>query len=229
MAIPGSRQNRSTGYDNRSGRGGYPRPTNPPAPDNFRPVKEAEEVVPTVPRPTVPISPPASSGPFSSEEVREFVKLVHDHSITELLLERDNGAHRLVIKREHPAPAPVMMAPQVAHAAPAPAHESPRPLSMSSAPTPGSVIPDPGAPPQDSFHKVVAPMVGTFYRSPDPKDTPFVKEGDMVEKDQVIGIIEAMKIMNEIKSEHRGRCARVSVENGQPVEYGQTIMLLEPA
>jgi len=161
--------------------------------------------------------------------VRDLIKLVHDNDITELTLERDNGAQKLVIKRERPAVAPIMMAPTMSAMAPSVASLREAPASLAMAPAPGSVIPDPGAPPQDSFHKVVAPMVGTFYRSPDPKDSPFISEGDMVEKDQVIGIIEAMKIMNEIKSEHRGRCVRVSVENGQPVEYGQTLMLLEPA
>ncbi|OJV96882.1 MAG: acetyl-CoA carboxylase, biotin carboxyl carrier protein [Chloroflexi bacterium 54-19] len=158
------------------------------------------------------------------------VKLVNENDITELTLERDNGAQKLVIKRERPAPAPVMLSGLPAPATtltPAPLPEVPASLALN--PPPASVIPDPGAPPQDSFHKVVAPMVGTFYRSPDPNEAPFVQEGDMVERDQVIGIIEAMKIMNEIKSEHRGRCVRVSVENGQPVEYGQTLMLLEPA
>jgi acetyl-CoA carboxylase biotin carboxyl carrier protein len=157
------------------------------------------------------------------------VKLVNENDITELTLERDNGAQKLVIKRERPAPAPVMLSglpAPVTTLAPAPLAEVPASLALN--PLPASVIPDPGAPPQDSFHKVVAPMVGTFYRSPDPNEAPFVQEGDMVERDQVIGIIEAMKIMNEIKSEHRGRCIRVSVENGQPVEYGQTLMLLEP-
>jgi acetyl-CoA carboxylase biotin carboxyl carrier protein len=71
-------------------------------------------------------------------------------------------------------------------------------------------------------------MVGTFYRAPDPKQDPFVRVGDMVEKDQVIAIIEAMKIMNEIKSDLAGRCVKILVENGQPVEYGQPMMLLEP-
>lgn len=165
---------------------------------------------------------------FGREEVRELVKLVHDNDITELLIERDNGAQRLLIKRERPAPAPVMMAP-VAAAASQPLAQVAQPASLATSPAPGSVIPDPGAPPLESFYKVTAPMVGTFYRSPSPKDPSFVNEGDLVEKDQVIGIIEAMKIMNEIKSEHRGRCVRVSVENGQPVEYGQTLLMLEPA
>jgi acetyl-CoA carboxylase biotin carboxyl carrier protein len=190
------------------------------APDTNHSLKEAEEMS----------NYSSNSGAFDSQEIRELVKLVHDHDITELRLERDNGSQKLVIKRARPVPAQVVMAPQT-HLPPVhPAtREAQPPASLAVAPAPGSVIPDPGNPPLDSFHKVVAPMVGTFYRGPDPKDPPFVKEGDIVEKDQVIGIIEAMKIMNEIKSDHRGRCVRVSVENGQPVEYGQTIMLLEPA
>ncbi len=226
MAIPGSRQNRpGPGSQGPGGRGGYPRPS----PYNNSPSSE-ENVARTPalapappPRAVAAATPP---GAFSGEEVRELMRLVNEHDITELLLERDNGAQRLVIKRDRPAPAPVLLAQP---AALAPAHPREIPTSLASNPTPGSVIPDPGAPPQDSFHKIIAPMVGTFYSGPDPKDPPFVSVGETVEKDQVIGIIEAMKIMNEIKSEHSGRCMRVAVENGQPVEYGQTIMLLEPA
>ncbi len=236
MPVPGSRPPRSGPPS--GGGGGYPRPQQrPPYAPNNR-FEEADR--PEAPAPVkAPLSPPSaplpkptvsSSGTFTSEEVRDLIKLVHDQDITELTLERDNGAQRLVIKRERPAPAPVMMTPAVQAVAPAPVAPPPSgSLSFSAAPAPGSVIPDPGAPPVDSFHKVVSPMVGTFYSRPDPKDPAFINVGDMVEKDQVIGIIEAMKIMNEIKSEHRGRCVRVSVENGQPVEYGQTIMLLEPA
>ena len=234
MPVPGSRNSRPSGN-----RGGYPRRSyqednfnRNEAPDRQQaaPIPQPSHPEPEVIKPTPAVVKPPTppSGGFSREEVRELVKLVHENDITELLLERDNGAQRLVIKRERPAPAPVMMASPVASAMHAPVAAN-LPTSLSTTPAPGSVIPDPGAPPQDSFHKVVAPMVGTFYHGPDPKEAPFVSEGDMVERDQVIGIIEAMKIMNEIKSEHRGRCVRVSVENGQPVEYGQTIMLLEPA
>ena len=72
-------------------------------------------------------------------------------------------------------------------------------------------------------------MVGTFYASPEPGAKAYVSEGQRIARGQMVCIIEAMKIMNEIKSDHRGRCVRISVENGQPVEYGQTLMLLEPA
>ncbi len=76
---------------------------------------------------------------------------------------------------------------------------------------------------------IVAPMVGTFYRSPKPDAPPFVKEGDDVHAGQTVCVLEAMKLFNEITSEVTGRIARVLVENGAPVEYGQTLFLVDPA
>ena len=75
---------------------------------------------------------------------------------------------------------------------------------------------------------VEAPMVGTFYRAPKPDAPPFVAEGDVVKEGQVICIVEAMKLMNEIESKVAGRIAKVVVENGQPVEFGQALFLVEP-
>ena len=74
-----------------------------------------------------------------------------------------------------------------------------------------------------------SPMVGTFYRAPAPGAEPYVKEGDLVQKGTVLCVIEAMKLMNEIESEVKGRIARIAVQNGQPVEFGQTLFLIEPA
>ncbi|MGH7389507.1 MAG: acetyl-CoA carboxylase biotin carboxyl carrier protein, partial [Candidatus Rokuibacteriota bacterium] len=76
---------------------------------------------------------------------------------------------------------------------------------------------------------IEAPMVGTFYRAPSPTAEPYVREGDVVKEGQVLCIIEAMKLMNEIESRAGGRIARILVENGQPVEYGQPLFLVEPA
>jgi len=73
-----------------------------------------------------------------------------------------------------------------------------------------------------------APMVGTFYRAPSPTADPFVNEGDMVKESQVLCIIEAMKLMNEIESKVGGRIAKILVENGQAVEYGQPLFLIDP-
>jgi acetyl-CoA carboxylase biotin carboxyl carrier protein len=71
-------------------------------------------------------------------------------------------------------------------------------------------------------------MVGTFYRAPSPDAPPFVEPGTVVEKGDTLCIIEAMKMMNEIEAEFRGRVARVVAENGQTVEYGESLFLIEP-
>jgi acetyl-CoA carboxylase biotin carboxyl carrier protein len=75
---------------------------------------------------------------------------------------------------------------------------------------------------------ITSPMVGTFYGSPSPKDPAYVQEGDTIEPGDRVGIVEAMKMMNEIESEIGGRVARILVKNGQPVEYGQPLMIIEP-
>jgi acetyl-CoA carboxylase biotin carboxyl carrier protein len=75
---------------------------------------------------------------------------------------------------------------------------------------------------------VEAPMVGTFYRAPKPDAPPFVAEGDVVKEGQVLCIVEAMKLMNEIEAKISGRIVKVVVENGQPVEFGQSLFLMEP-
>jgi acetyl-CoA carboxylase biotin carboxyl carrier protein len=75
---------------------------------------------------------------------------------------------------------------------------------------------------------IEAPMVGTFYRATNPEATPFVSEGDMVKEGQILCIIEAMKLMNEIESKVAGRVVKILVENAQPVEFGQPLFLVEP-
>jgi acetyl-CoA carboxylase biotin carboxyl carrier protein len=76
--------------------------------------------------------------------------------------------------------------------------------------------------------RVEAPMVGTFYRAPSPGEPPFVQEGDAIGSGETLGILEAMKLMNEVKAEQDGIVRRIHVENAQPVEYGQLLFELEP-
>lgn len=76
--------------------------------------------------------------------------------------------------------------------------------------------------------EIKAPMVGTFYRAPAPDAPPFVEVGDEIEPGQVICIIEAMKLMNEIKAEIKGKVVEIAVENAEPIEFGQTLFLIEP-
>jgi acetyl-CoA carboxylase biotin carboxyl carrier protein len=75
---------------------------------------------------------------------------------------------------------------------------------------------------------IEAPMVGTFYRASSPAAEPYVREGDVVKEGQILCIIEAMKLMNEIETRAGGRIAKILVDNGQPVEYGQPLFLIEP-
>ena len=76
--------------------------------------------------------------------------------------------------------------------------------------------------------EIKSPMVGTFYRSPSPETPPFVEVGDIVEVGQVVCIVEAMKLMNEIKSEVKGKVIDIPVDNAQPVEFSQTLFTVEP-
>jgi len=81
---------------------------------------------------------------------------------------------------------------------------------------------------EKKYHVIKSPLVGTFYRAPSPGAPPFVEEGDIVSKGQVLCIIEALKVMNEIESDIDGKIVKILVENGQPVEYGQELFYIEP-
>jgi len=102
------------------------------------------------------------------------------------------------------------------------------PVPMAPAPTPaaGPVV---DVATSATLVTVEAPMVGTFYRASSPTTEPYVRDGDVVKQGQVLCIIEAMKLMNEIESQAAGRIEKILVENGQPVEYGQPLFLIEPA
>ena len=93
-------------------------------------------------------------------------------------------------------------------------------------------LPEPGAGPvlrpSNGFVRVESPMVGTFYRAPEPGSPPFVEEGDVVAAGQTLCILEAMKLMNEVKSDLEAVVRRIHVDNAQPVEFGQVLFELEP-
>ncbi len=95
-------------------------------------------------------------------------------------------------------------------------------------PRPATTPAEPAPEPEPQHPAIHAPMLGTFYRAPAPEADPFVTENDVVEPDTTVCIIEAMKLMNEIKAEMRGRIIEVLMENGQAVEYGQPLFLIEP-
>jgi acetyl-CoA carboxylase biotin carboxyl carrier protein len=109
-----------------------------------------------------------------------------------------------------------MAAPPIQHASTAPAP----PIAVSHAPAP------PPAAAEEELHTVKSPIVGTFYEAPGPGSLPFVKSGDQVAAGQVVCIIEAMKLMNEIESDASGEIVKILVNNGQPVEYGQPLFAI---
>ena len=146
---------------------------------------------------------------MNQREIRRLADLLRDYGLTEVEVEREGVRVRL--RREPAAPA----APSAGSVVAAPAAASP---AVSAAP----------AASEAHLLTIEAPMVGTFYRAPSPDAQPFVRDGDRVKKGQVVCIIEAMKLMNEIESKVAGRVVKVLVENTQPVEYGQPLFLLEP-
>ena len=83
--------------------------------------------------------------------------------------------------------------------------------------------------PEEKLHQIVAPMVGTFYQAPSPDSPPYVEIGQEISEDDTVCIIEAMKIMNEIKAEAEGKIVKILAENGEPVEFGQPLFLVEPS
>ena len=148
-------------------------------------------------------------------EIRQLIRLVQRTGIGEL--EVSSGDRTVRIAAQSRLPANVSFAP-AAVAAPA---EKPRAAAEGAASAAGSGT--------ETLAAIVSPMVGTFYRAPAPDADPYVEVGDLVEVGQTVCIVEAMKLMNEIESEFRGRVVKILVENAQPVEFGQKLFLIEPA
>lgn len=152
----------------------------------------------------------------SLETINALLAMMKENDIVELELEEGDFSIALRKQGAFCAPAmppmPGMMAPMMA---------APAPVAAAAPAASGDT--DPG------LTQVKSPIVGTFYRGPAPESPPFVREGDTVRKDSVVCIIEAMKIMNEIRAETDGVIERVLVEGGEPVEYGQPLFLVRRA
>jgi acetyl-CoA carboxylase biotin carboxyl carrier protein len=149
----------------------------------------------------------------ATKEIQELIDLLRRNNLTELEYERQGvrirvrhefGARPFLTSVQESGP----MTPQQ------PMHSASATPSVSDTNT--------------GFVTVTSPIVGTFYRSPSPDADPYVEEGDTVRKGQVLCIVEAMKLMNEIESEVDGRLVKVLVENTKPVEYGQALFLIDP-
>ncbi len=150
-------------------------------------------------------------------KLKTLIDLVAESGITELEITEGDGTVRIV-KSLPPAPQPMMMAPQVHTVAAAPAAAPAAPAQAAAAPAPAA--------PAAQGHVVKAPMVGTFYRSPNPGASPFIELGQSVKEGDPLCIIEAMKLLNEIEAEKSGVIKEILVENGEPVEYGQPLFVI---
>lgn len=158
------------------------------------------------------------------DKIRELVQLVEQSRIQEL--EISNRGETIRISKAGPAaivPASLAAVPPV----PTDAGSSPEGAPAGGAKTGGEAAAGSAAARGENVRDVSSPMVGTFYRAPAPDADPFVRVGDRVEKGDVVCIIEAMKVMNEIEAEVSGIVREILVENAQPVEFGQPLLLVE--
>ena len=158
-----------------------------------------------------------------SDEIDEILELMRQHGLTEFELERDGFKVRL--KKGGVSAS----GPQVA---PPPLATAPESLSTGGGAQPDSAVPSPvplDAAQADGIELAVvkAPIVGTFYRAPEPGAANFVEVGDAIRKGQVLCIIEAMKLMNEIESDYDGEVATVYVDSGLPVQYGERLFAIK--
>ncbi|PYZ99200.1 acetyl-CoA carboxylase, biotin carboxyl carrier protein [Alteribacter lacisalsi] len=167
------------------------------------------------------------------QEIRELIKLIDQSSIDEFKYEQ-NGEKIMMRKQVkgagegaqtvvHEVPQP--QAPQEAPAAP----KAPEPSAQKQSEKAAEETEDKGkSTDREGLHAITSPMVGTFYEAPSPDSPVYVNQGDKVKPDNVVCIVEAMKLMNEIEAEVKGEIVEILVENGQLVEYGQELFLVKP-
>jgi len=167
---------------------------------------------------------------MNQKELKELIEFLVEKDIAEFELER--GDVKVRIKRGH-APVVSAAAPDgrffvaqpAAPAAPEASHTASAAAAAPVAP-PASAAAPPA--PEEGLHIVRSPIVGTFYESPSPGSPPFVKPGDVVEAGQILCIVEAMKLMNEIESDVAGEIVKRLVANNAPIEYGQELFAIRP-
>jgi acetyl-CoA carboxylase biotin carboxyl carrier protein len=155
-------------------------------------------------------------GGIGLAEIRRLIRLVQKTGIGEL--ELTSGGRTVRIAANSASTEGVVIASRGAQA----------PAALAGAPV-ATATAAPAAPAAESHAAITSPMVGTFYRAPAPDADPYVEVGGLVEVGQTVCIIEAMKLMNEIESEVKGRVTKILIENAQPVEFGQKLFLVEPA
>ena len=163
---------------------------------------------------------------MNQKEIKELIEFLIEKDIAEFELER--GDVKVRIKRAAPEP-PQPVERIISVPAPVPAIHIPvAQAPIAPPPVHGAAAPPPAPEAKEDLHMVKSPMVGTYYESPSPGSPPFVKPGDVIEAGQILCIVEAMKLMNEIESDIGGELVQCLVKNGQPIEYGQDLFAIRP-
>lgn len=152
---------------------------------------------------------------FDLNQLRELLAMLNQTDVDELSL-KSTDFELTIRKANNPGGTTIVTA-------------TPPPPPLEPADTAPDAEPPPPPGPDKKWVKVTSPMVGTFYRAPAPDEPPFVATGDRIQKSQTLCIIEAMKLMNELEAELNGEVMDILVENGEPVEFGQTLMYINPA
>jgi len=148
-------------------------------------------------------------------EIKRLVKILEESSVSELEIRRWGRSIRIAKKPSHLESSPVPQSGTTVSPPAVAADSTNLPTQTANSPAKTGI-------------EQKSPMVGTFYRAPAPNADPYVQVNQVIKKGQVLCIIEAMKLMNEIESEFEGRVAEILVENGQPVEYNQPLFVIEP-
>ena len=159
------------------------------------------------------------------DDLRQLIEFLKQHQVAEFDIDRGDLKLRLKFNPQDSGPASLNDLARLLKAAPAAAAQSSAAHAASGHAPPAEAAADPDA----GLHMLKSPIVGTFYGSPSPGAAPFVSAGDRVEKGQVICIVEAMKLMNEIEADVAGEIVRCLVSNGQAIEFGQPLFAIRPA
>jgi acetyl-CoA carboxylase biotin carboxyl carrier protein len=165
---------------------------------------------------------------MNQKELKELIEFLIEKDIAEFELER--GDVKIRIKRgggEHTV-VHTHSEPRFYAVPPAPGAAPELGAVPVAIPAPAAPVPAAAPPPEEGLHTVKSPIVGTFYEAPSPGAPPFVKAGDTVEVGQVLCIVEAMKLLNEIESDVAGEIVKKLAVNGQPIEYGQELFVIRP-
>ena len=158
------------------------------------------------------------------DDLRQLIEFLKQHGVAEFDVDRGDLKIRLKFNPPESGPASLHeLAGLLRSAAPAGAANSPLAARQAGPESPAA---ETAASTEEELHLVKSPIVGTFYGSPSPGSEPFVSPGDHVEKGQVVCIVEAMKLMNEIESDAAGEIVRCLVTNGQPIEFGQPLFAI---